>query len=262
MKYYVVSDTHGYYTYLQKALRDAGFFDETEPCKLIVCGDLLDRGNEARELIDFMLKLKDEGRLVYILGNHEDLLVQCLHEIARGGIHEIASGIAHHYRNRTWDTLLQISEMGELDAYRNPNELVRRVMSSPFYRELLPSCIDYYETHRYIFTHGWIPCLMEGFKPFIKYEYNPDWRDASIDEWKKARWLNGMELACKHNIIEPQKNVVCGHWNTSYGHSQISHSCSEWGRDAIFSPFTAEGILAIDASAANSGTINCVVIED
>ena len=96
MKYYVVSDIHSYYTYLRKALEDAGFFDETEPSMLVVCGDLLDRGLEAKELIEFMVQLLEEGRLIYILGNHEELLVQCLQEIARGD-----SVKSHHYLNRT-----------------------------------------------------------------------------------------------------------------------------------------------------------------
>ena len=30
MKYYVVSDVHGYYTHLKKALEEAGFFDEKD----------------------------------------------------------------------------------------------------------------------------------------------------------------------------------------------------------------------------------------
>ena len=257
MKYYVVSDIHGYYSYLIKALEDAGFFDETEPCMLIVCGDLLDRGSEAKELIEFMLQLLEEGKLIYILGNHEELLVQCLQEIARGD-----SVKSHHYLNRTWDSLLQISEMDEMDAYRNPNELVRRVMQSSFYKKLLPACVDYYETANYIFVHGWIPCFIEGFRPYVKYEFNPDWRNAEVYGWRSARWLNGMELACKYSIIEPNKTIVCGHWHTSYGHSFIDHSCSEWGKDADFSPFSAEGILAIDASTPDSLMVNCVVIED
>ena len=74
LKYYVVSDVHGYFTHLKNALDSAGFFEETEPSKLIVCGDLLDRGEEARELAALMKALKDEGRLIYILGNHEQLL--------------------------------------------------------------------------------------------------------------------------------------------------------------------------------------------
>lgn len=262
MKYYVVADVHGYYTHLVTALTEAGFFAETEPCKLIVCGDLLDRGPEARVLVDFMLKLLDEDRLIYVLGNHEELMVQCLQEISHGGVYEIAAGFSVHSRNMTWDTLLQISEMNENEAYHLPSELIRRVRQSPLYRKLLPVCVDYYETPRYIFVHGWLPCRVEGCKPNLRYAYDPEWRDGDETDWRRARWFNGMEVACRHHVTEAGKTVVCGHWHTSYGHAKIEGVGSEWGPDADFSPFSAEGILAIDACAAVSGRINCVVIED
>ena len=66
MKYYVVADPHGYYTYLHTALMEAGFFRETEPYKLVVCGDLLDRGEEARKMVEFMEALMAEDELIYI----------------------------------------------------------------------------------------------------------------------------------------------------------------------------------------------------
>lgn len=262
MKYYAVSDVHGYYTYMTEALSEAGFFSEKDPCKLILCGDLLDRGGEAKRTVEFMLRLARENRLIYILGNHEELLVQCLRDISHGGIRNIASGRSYHYQNGTWDSLLQIAEMSEDEACGAPNELVRRVTSSPFYKKLLPLCRDYYETPHYIFTHGWLPCFTSENGTRTRYRYNPKWRRAGVEEWRKARWYNGMELACKRHITESKKTVVCGHFHTSYGHSHIKHACSEWGRDALFSPFRAEGILAIDACAAYSKTINCVVIED
>lgn len=260
MKYYVVADVHGYYTYLMRALTEAGFFAETKPCKLIVCGDLLDRGAEARETVDFMLRLLAEDRLIYVLGNHEELLVQCLQEISRGGVYEIAAGLSHHSHNKTWDTLL--SGLSEDEACRAPGELVRRVVQSPLYRKLLPVCVDYFETPRYIFAHGWLPCRAEGCKPHIRYSYDPEWRDADETGWRQARWYNGMELACRHRVTEGGKTVVCGHWHTSYGHAKLHGVGSEWGADADFSPFSDEGILAIDGCAASSGRINCVVIED
>lgn len=262
MKYYVVSDVHSYFTEMMQALKDKGFFEEKEPCKLIVCGDLLDRGKEARVLIEYMLYLMEQDKLIYILGNHEELLVKCLHEISCGGVHKIASGMSHHYTNGTWDTLLQISEMTETEAYNYPSELVRRVMSSKLYTKLLTTCVDYYETPNYVFVHGWIPCFDEWDGQKTIYRYNPDWRNADVRAWQKARWFNGMELACKHGVTEEGKTIVCGHWNTSYGHSHINHECSEWGADADFSPFRRDGILAIDASTANSSVVNCVVIED
>lgn len=49
MRYYVVSDIHGYYTQMKSALEKAGFFSDTTPHKLIMLGDLFDRGHEAKQ---------------------------------------------------------------------------------------------------------------------------------------------------------------------------------------------------------------------
>lgn len=53
MKYYVVADVHGFFDELKFALTEEGFFTDTEPHKLIVCGDLFDRGKQAAELQEF-----------------------------------------------------------------------------------------------------------------------------------------------------------------------------------------------------------------
>lgn len=47
MRYYVTADVHGYFSELKDALTQQGFFADQEPHKLIVCGDLYDRGTEA-----------------------------------------------------------------------------------------------------------------------------------------------------------------------------------------------------------------------
>ena len=64
MRIYAVSDVHGNYTLLRKKLEERGFFNEKKPHKLLVNGDLLDRGPEANQLIDFMVDLmeKDSDR--------------------------------------------------------------------------------------------------------------------------------------------------------------------------------------------------------
>lgn len=58
MKYYVFADPHGYYTYLVEALKENGFFEDKKPHKLIVCGDLLDRGKETVKMQEFINKIK------------------------------------------------------------------------------------------------------------------------------------------------------------------------------------------------------------
>jgi len=40
MKYYVTADVHGFFSELKDALDEAGFFEDKEPHKLIICGDI------------------------------------------------------------------------------------------------------------------------------------------------------------------------------------------------------------------------------
>ena len=41
MRYYVTADTHGFFSILIATLTDMGFFNDPEPHKLVICGDLL-----------------------------------------------------------------------------------------------------------------------------------------------------------------------------------------------------------------------------
>ena len=73
MRYYVVSDIHGFHSQLIAALNQAGFFTDQQPHKLIILGDLFDRGKEAKELEAFISDLMDKDLVILIRGNHEDL---------------------------------------------------------------------------------------------------------------------------------------------------------------------------------------------
>lgn len=54
MALFTVSDIHGYFTPLEKALRKNGFFKDKNN-KLLVLGDVLDRGQETQKVVDFLL---------------------------------------------------------------------------------------------------------------------------------------------------------------------------------------------------------------
>ncbi len=262
MKLFVVADPHGYLTEMKNALAEKGFF-ENQAGKLLICGDVLDRGQEACEMVDFLVELLAQDRLILIKGNHEDLFEQCLQAVAGGGIYELRGGHSHHRHNGTWDTLLQLGKMEPRLAHRYPEILCARVMQSPFYTTLLPRFLNYYEPEGspYIFVHGWIPAVMSGYKPYAVYDYIPDWRQADAFLWERARWLNGMEMAVRYGVVEPEKTIVCGHFHTSWGHNRIDNRGSEWGADADFSPFSAPGIIALDGCTAHSGIVNCMVFD-
>ena len=265
MRYYVVSDVHGFYTYLKDALEKAGFFEDKEPHKLIVCGDLLDRGHEAVAMQEFMLQLLAEDKLIYIRGNHEDLM-GCMLDDIEDNLWEFAMGTSYHISNGTYNSALQLSDMTDSHALMHHRDFIFKTKQSKFWKTLVPSSVDYFETENYIFVHGWIPCFTEKMPAWYTrgrhYKFNPDWRNATKEEWNTARWFNGMELAERHQIVEPNKTIVCGHWHASYGHSVIAKKCSEFDEDADFSPYYGNGVIGIDTCTAHTQQVNCLLIED
>lgn len=248
MRYYVVSDVHGFYTLLKQTLKDAGYDDDCEPHKLIICGDLFDRGNEALAMQQYILERMHEDEVILIRGNHEDLFSSLVNE-------DEGMAYGHHLSNGTFSTALQLSGYDPRMARIHNGDFADAARKTPLYQEILPAMIDFYETDNYVFVHGWIP----GFYDRRGYHYRSDWREGSRAEWEAARWYNGMD--CISSTPE-EKTIVCGHYHTSYGHCRIEEKGSEFGPDADFSPYTAPGIIAIDACTAYSGMVNCLVIED
>ena len=260
MKFLAISDLHSFFKETVDALEESGCLDDPDSV-VVVVGDVLDRGEEPFELTDFLLDLLHCGKLIYVKGNHELLLDEALDEIEKGYAVEVLSA-SKHVRNGTADTILKLASMSADEGVRSPYELVQRVKNSRYYKELLPAAVNYYETDNYIFTHGWLPCHISGYGADLTFSYNADWRNANKRQWRIASVLNGMEMAVERGIREPGKTVVCGHFHTSYGHANISGICSEYGDDAIYTPFYSDGIIAIDGRTAVSGRVNCVVIED
>ena len=257
MKYFITSDVHSFYEELIVALNDKGFEIENEEHKLVVCGDLFDRGDGTKPLYDFIKDLHEKERLIYIRGNHEDLLFDCVNEIACGKVPS-----QHHFSNGTVKTICMFCGQCEWIVY--DAEWRKKIVEtmSPILEFIKESAVDYFETERHIFVHGWIPCESIRQNPYaVTCIAIDNWRSASENQWRFARWINGMGAA-HDGVIEENKTIVCGHWHCNWGHANIHRSCSEWGQDAIFEPFVDEGIIAIDACTAHSGKINVVIIED
>ena len=77
MTYYIVADVHGFFDILKEALDNAGF-DKNNPGHIFVSlGDLLDRGKQPRECLQFVNSLE---RKILIRGNHEDLMEEMIAE--------------------------------------------------------------------------------------------------------------------------------------------------------------------------------------
>lgn len=230
-KIFCVSDIHSYCDKFLEALLAAGFDRDNEDHWLICCGDYFDRGDKPAEVMEYLSGLP---RKVLIRGNHEDLLETCC---AR------RYAFFHDYTNGTASTIFKLGDSA--DFKESCDSCIARVQ--PF----LENLVDFFETKKYVFVHGWIPAWV------------PEWRNAGRKEWDSARWENGMECAHNGDVEENGKTIVCGHYHTSWGHCYLEEpGCEDEYEHGDFSPYYGEGIIAIDACTAYSGQVNVVVLED
>ena len=148
MRYYVTADVHGYFNELKVALAGKGFFEDKEPHKLIVCGDLYDRGTEALQLQEFILELMAKDQVILIRGNHEDLALNLLSNWYRRSYLQ-----SHHHTNGTIDTLCQLTGASVKDLFTDNENVGRQFLRDPYIQAIIPAMVDYYETEHYIFVH-------------------------------------------------------------------------------------------------------------
>ena len=246
-KFFVCSDIHSAYTPWMKALSDAGFDQNNPEHKIILCGDLFDRMDESQQVYKFAKDMIEKDKLIYIKGNHEQLLLDCC---KRGW------AMSHDISNGTAKTIFDLGygmEFEDMCVYT-----LKKV------KPLVNKSLNYFETKNYIFVHSWIPVINKDGLPAYytrgrSFEFNPNWRNASQKEWDDAMWGNPFDMAARGLL--PDKTVVFGHWHCSTGWAQ-TEGRSEFGEDAKFDPYYGDGFIAIDACVAHSGKCNVLILED
>lgn len=245
MKIFAVSDVHGFTSILRRNLSEVGFEVNNPNHLLVLCGDLFDRGTEAKDMLKFIHEIDNK---IMIKGNHEDLMQDMITR---------EYPLSHDIHNGTYDTALQL-------AFDRSIGDVNYAKLYGIFDNLCSQMVDFYETTRYVFVHGWIPVTVKDNLPnhYTRnrdFEFNPEWRTKG--DWKSARWLSPVEMY-KSGFVVPNKTIVCGHWHTSAAHSLLHNEGTEWGPDANFKPFYDEGIIMLDACTAYSGICNVVILED
>ena len=252
-KVFVVSDVHSFFDELMTALAEKGFDRNNKNHILCVCGDLFDRGPKSRELFELAKELQAQDRLIYVTGNHESLLFDCMAEIYRG---RVPSG--HHFSNGTVKTICQFCGENEWIVYDPTWRNKICEIMQPVLDFISDNCVDYAEIGDYILVHGYLPCA-HGAENF---------RLASSEAWERARWENGMEMWKYPNNRIQGKTVIVGHFHCSWGWSHIRQQRKEFPQKSrkdwqkSFEPFVDDGIMAIDACTAYTGLCNVIVIEE
>lgn len=247
-KLFVISDVHGFYNEMKRALDDAGFDPENENHWLIGCGDYFDRGHQPAQVMRY---LKGLPRKILVRGNHELLFKECC---------DRGFWLGHDLQNGTMDT---ICELGGEKYGHSFDECC--VIAQQRVKLFFDSMVNYFETEHYIFVHSFIPLKnLDGLPMYYtrnrKFEFNPDWRNAHTSEWEAATWGNPFDLA-KQGLNQTGKIMIHGHWSNSY-YWAFQEGRSEYGEDAKWDICEHDNCIGLDATTARSGKVNILVLED
>ncbi len=125
-----IGDVHGYLTALDALLRAIG---PRPGDTIVMLGDYVDRGPDSRGVIDRLIVLKQQCRLVPLLGNHDELLL----DICNGRTELIGEWLMYG-----GDTTVASYDSNVPDGV--PRQHV----------DFLKECLPYYESDHHFFVHA------------------------------------------------------------------------------------------------------------
>src|SRR5262245_18669886 len=118
---------------------------------IVTLGDYIDRGPNRRGVLDRLISLSRRCKLIPLLGNHEELLLDALKDTAN---------------LRRW---LALGGPDTLRSYGWTRGSSRRTLASWFpepHRRFLAGCVSYHETRTHLFVHaGFVPELPISQQP-------------------------------------------------------------------------------------------------
>lgn len=265
MKYFVVSDIHGFFDELITSLNEAGYDKNNLNHTLIILGDIFDRGRKPLEIYKFILSIPKENRIL-IRGNHEDLFLDLM---------EKDFPDSYDFVNETVQTFCDISgvelerlmrsywikyftENNKIDnpdmmvkyTWRNICNIIRNSLVVDFLKS--DEWLDYFEISHYIFIHGFIP-LVDG-------KYYSNWRELNdYESWRSARWIRAYEGFDRHlfdDEIIKGKTLVVGHFKSSFYHLKYENS------EAFdYDIYKGNNLIVLDTSVMKSHKIGVFCFE-
>jgi serine/threonine protein phosphatase 1 len=119
---------------------------------LIMLGDCVDRGPQSRQVIDYMLELREKCQLVPLLGNHEEMMLNVIDGKPQP------------------DDWLQCGGKATIESYRNADGKVEPIPDVQV--DYIRTWGDYFETKSHFFAHA---------------NYEPE-RPLASQHWQTMRW--------------------------------------------------------------------------
>lgn len=237
MQYFVTSDIHGHYQALRTALSTAGYDESNPDHHLLVLGDLFDRGDESKEVYEYLYRLHQAKKATIILGNHDSFMLELLEgNYERAKFNVDRNGFLHTLESFTNYQFPRGST--SLKTYKETIE-----QNYPNLYDWISSFPLYLETEDYIFVHGGV--------------------DPSFGDWRKASRFDYIwSYEVKLDPV-PGKVVVAGHHRVATIREPFHQDYKSLFREhpELFDPLYLEGKILIDRFVEISKELNVVQFE-
>lgn len=218
----VISDIHGELQKFEQLLVKIEYNHEED--QLILLGDYVDRGPNAKEVLEKVIKLKENGARV-LKGNHEDLMIKALTT-------DVERAWNHWVKLCGGDATLYSYGFSEENIAVNEEDFQKPVLQSDILQkhiEFIQSLELYIETPEYIFVHA-------GVEPTTPISET----DPHLLIWIRDVF---------HKGYTGEKTVIFGHTETNSLHNDTENNNVYFGSNRI---------IGIDGGAVYGGQLNCL----
>lgn len=204
----VIGDIHGMLTKFKLLLAEA---KPTKDDTIVILGDVIDRGDDSKGVIDLILKLQAKGyNVITLMGNHEEMYMNCLDAESRNlPENELNDFLGPYIWNGGAATLRSFD-------FKPPSKK---------YMDFFISMPLYHETEDYIFVHA-------GLKAGVPLE-----KQKSED----LLWIREDFIYSKHDF---GKLVIFGH--TPFDKPFFKHNRLGIDTGAVFKGGKLTGVILPD----------------
>lgn len=264
---FLVSDLHSFNKPFREALSFAGFDRKNKTHRLIILGDIFDRGPDTLGVYKYIKSLPKHRR-VLIKGNHEQLYFMLLNK---------SDPDPWDFSNGTVSTFCQIAgiDWRLLDTSYYVHNYYRGGQR-PDYEEIkakihgiwfdIRKCVrdheitswlksdewvDYFEFDKYICVHSFLPVTKTGYLIC-------NWRkNATESDWLDSRWgcpWKQFNRGLFDSEAKDGKVLVCGHWHAEDFHRVYEHEYHNYNL------YFGTNLIALDAMTPVSQQVNVLKI--
>ena len=225
MRTLVIPDIHGEEERLKAVLDKASYNSELD--RLIQLGDLVDRGKNSRQVVEFFMNLKDKyhPKVILIKGNHEDMFLDWLEDDSE----EFEEWYFHNGGRTTVESFCE-----PFGGFATTGE-ARIIILANYQKhiEFLRNMQDWEEEEKHIYVHAGVDLITGNWKSSSEFHLRRD-RKIFFNERNKTG-----------------KAII-------FGHTMTKKLNKDGSRTVWFNE--ADGKIGLDGGAVDGGPMHCLEI--